>query len=305
MIRNAVVGKELRTRMRGWRSTLILTVYMAILGLIAIGFLLQQSGPSTSQSSQVGIQLFQALAVFQLFLIIFVTPASTAGAISGERQRQTWELLLVTRLSSFGIVWGKLFAGLAFSVLLLFASLPLFSLVFLFGGVAPDDVVHTYIVFLLTVLFLGVASLFISALTSRLAVSMIVSNVVALILTVGLSLLAVYLQTYGQPSAQVVQYGPGGPVTPPSPPLTPVAQIDPLVALLSALPGNTGGSLLGGLGTVHHAFGLPVQMPLWVAYSLLVAALSLLLLLATTFLVRHAVRLRPRWLSRKRSEAGV
>lgn len=155
LVSNAVVGKELRSRMRGWRSTIIITVYMAVLGVIAVGFLMQQAGTTSNQSATVGVQLFQALSIFQLFLILFVTPATTAGAISGERQRQTWDLLLVTRLSSFGIVWGKLLAGLAFSLLLICASLPLFSLVFLFGGVSPDDVLHTYVVFLVTVLLLG------------------------------------------------------------------------------------------------------------------------------------------------------
>lgn len=291
IVSNAVVGKELRSRMRGWRSTIIITIYMAVLGAIAVAFLLQQAGATTNQSSMVGIQLFQALSIFQLFLILFITPATTAGAISGERQRQTWDLLLVTRLSSFGIVWGKLIAGLAFSLLLVFASLPLFSLVFLFGGVAPQDVLDTYVVFLVTVILLGVTSLFVSALTPRLAVSMVVSNVIALVLGIGLSIMTVYLTSTSQ-SAPVC--GPRG-CGPPHPPiLTPFAQIDPLVALLSALPNGTGGTLLGSIGVIHHAFGLPVKLQLWEAYSILAAVSSVILLLLTTWLVRSA----PRWLTR-------
>ncbi|MDQ2744357.1 MAG: ABC transporter permease [Chloroflexota bacterium] len=290
LLHNAVVGKEFKSRMRGWRSTVIITVYMALLGAIAVAFLVQQTGPTTSESSQVGIQLFQALSIFQLFLIIFVTPASTAGAISGERQRQTWDLLLVTRLSSFGIVWGKLVAGLAFGLLLIFASLPLFSLVFLFGGVAPEDVVHTYLVFLVTILLFGVISLFISALTPRLAVSMVVSNVIALMLSVGLSLLAAYLVGTSQHGSIC---GPRGCSPPPQPVLTPFAQIDPLVALLSALPNGTGGTLLGGLGVIHHAFGLHLKMQLWEAYCIIGPVASIVLLLLSALLVRNA----PRWLT--------
>lgn len=288
---NAVVGKELRTRMRGWRSTAILTAYMIILGIIAIAFLVQQVGPASNQSSQVGIQLFQVLCLFQLFLIIFITPASTAGAISGERQRQTWDLLLVTRLSSFGIVWGKLVAGLAFNLLLIFASLPLFSLVFLFGGVAPDDVFHTYVVFLATVLLLGVSSLFVSMLTRRLAVAMIVSNVLALLASIGVTLLALYLENWGQ---NPVTFGPNGPRPTPIPPLTPLAQIDPFVALASALPSGTSTSVLGGLETIHHAFGLPLQLHLWQAYAVDSVVLSVALILVTTGLTRFS----PRWLGR-------
>lgn len=285
-LHNSVAGKEFRLRMRGWRSTAVLTVYMAILGTIAIAFLLQQAGPSSGQSSQVGLRLFQTMAIFQLFLILFVTPVSTAGAISGERQRQTWDLLLVTQLSSFGIVWGKLIAGLAFDLLLILASLPLFSLVFLFGGVAPEDIVHTYIVFLATVLLLGVMSLCISALTRRLALAMVASNLMALLLGVGITLLALYLQNLG------AQAGPGSAAGQRAPPLTPLAEIDPLVALGSALPSQNGGSYLGGLNTVTHALLLPWSMPLWEVFTYLVLVLSAVMVMVTTLLVRSA----PRWL---------
>lgn len=287
---NSVVGKEFRLRMRGWRSTAVLTVYLAILGIIAIAFLLQQAGPASGQSSQVGLRLFQTMAIFQLFLILFVTPASTAGAISGERQRQTWDLLLVTRLSSFGIVWGKLLAGLAFDLLLIVASLPLFSLVFLFGGVAPEDIVHTYIVFLATVVLLGVLSLCVSALTRRLALAMVASNLLALMLGVGITLLTLYLENWG--ASPVMKYGPRGPIPQPTPPLTPLAEIDPLVALTSALPSQTGGSYLGNLNTVHNVLRLPLTLPLWETFALLVLLLCALVLAVTTILVRSS----PRWL---------
>lgn len=305
LVYNAVLGKELVTRMRGWRSSVVLTSYMVILGLIAAGFLVQNSGPSTGQSSQLGIQLFQALSIFQLFLILFVIPASTAGAISGERQRQTWDLLLVTRLSSLAITWGKLCAGLAFGLLLVLASLPLFSLVFLFGGVAPDEVVHTYVVFVVTIIFLGVISLFVSVLTSRLAVAMIVSNIVALFLGVGLTLFAGYLGGQTQTSqgyfgkvfvagGGVIYRGGGGLVGPVQPTFTPVAQIDPVIAVISALPG---GMLSNRMNTVHHAFGLHWQLPIWGAYTVIALFTSVILFFATAFLVRSA----PRWIAR---EAG-
>jgi ABC-2 type transport system permease protein len=288
-LHNSVIGKELRTRMRGWRSIAVVTAYMLVLGTIAIGYLVQQAGPTTGQSSQIGVQLFQALAAFQLFLIVFITPASTAGAISGERQRQTWDLLLVTRLSTFGIVWGKLLAGLAFDILLIFASLPLFSLVFLFGGVAPNDVAQVYVVFLASVLLLGTASLFVSALTRRVAASMVVGNVVALLLAVGITILAAYLENWGNQ-----QFVPGLGRPAPIPPLIPLAQIDPFVALASAMPNSNGTSFLGNIGTIHHAFLLPMTIHIWGAFAILSVVFSAILLALTTLVARHT----PRWLGR-------
>jgi hypothetical protein len=105
-------------------------------------------------------------------------------------------------------------------------------------------------------------------------------------MSVGLSLLTLYLQAPGQLSVLNVAGLPFQAVNQPSP-LTPVAQLDPLVALLSALPVETGGTLLGQLGTIDHAFGLPWQVPVWGAYALLMGIGSLLLLLVTARLVRR------------------
>jgi ABC-type transport system involved in multi-copper enzyme maturation permease subunit len=282
----SVIKKDLRLRMRGWRWAGVTTVYVAILGIITVGFLLQKYTQTPSQSSQAGIELFQSLSIFQLLLIVFVTPASMAGAISGERQHRTWDLLLVSRLSALDIVLGKFLVGIAFNLLLLAASLPLFSLIYLFGGVALGDVIHAFIVFLVTVLFLGAVSLAVSALTARLVVSFMVSMLIALSLAVGLSLLTLYLQSPGQPGVVTLAGIPFQSSNTPSP-LTPFAQLDPVVALLSTLPSDAGGPLLGGIGTIDHAFGLPWQLPLWGAYALLAGAISFGLLLLTIGLVQR------------------
>jgi ABC-type transport system involved in multi-copper enzyme maturation permease subunit len=285
----AVISKELRVRMRGWRWAGVTTLYIAVLGAITIGFLLQKYNLAPDQSSRAGVELFQALSIFQLFLIVFVTPASLAGAISGERQHRTWDLLMVSRISTLGIVCGKLAVGIAFNLLLIAASLPLFALVFLFGGVPLSYAIDTYVVFVATVLLLGAASLTVSALTGRLVVSFMLSFFVALALAVGLTLLTLYLQAPGQPSVISLAGIPFQTAGTPSL-LTPFAQIDPFVVLMSALPAEAGGTILGDLGTVHHAFGLPWQLPLWGAYLLIAVVLSSLLILSTAAIARPMPR---------------
>lgn len=292
----AVMGKDLRLRMRGWRWAGVATLYVAILGVVAAAFLLQKYNPTAggsggSDPAQAGIKLLQALSIFQLFLIAFVTPATVAGAISGERQHRTWDLLLASRVPVREIVWGKLLAGIAFNLVLIGASLPIFALVFLFGGIGVGDIVPSFVVFLVTVLLLGTVSLTVSALTSRLSVSFMVSMLMALLLIVGLSLLSLYLQAPGQIGVLTLGGLPFQSANQPSA-LTPLAQLDPLVALLSALPDGSGSTLLGDVGTINHAFGLPWKLPWWGAYSILAGALSLLLVVATTRLVRPAIRFR-------------
>ena len=81
----------------------------------------------------------------QTLMIAILAPASTAGTISGERERQTLDLLAVTPISSVAIVVGKLLSALTWVFVLITASIPVAALVFVYGGVAPDDVLRGYL----------------------------------------------------------------------------------------------------------------------------------------------------------------
>jgi ABC-type transport system involved in multi-copper enzyme maturation permease subunit len=293
----AIMSKDLRLRMRGWRWAGVATLYVTILGVIAITFMLQKYSPSAGNSgfdapSLSGIRLLQTLSIAQVFLITFVTPATVAGAISGERQHRTWDLLMASRVPARDVVWGKLLAGIAYNLVLLAASFPIFCLAFLFGGVGPLDWLAPFAVFVATVVFLGAISLTVSALTARVTVSYMGSMLIALLLTVGLSLLVLYLQVPGQFGVMSVAGVPFQSFNQPAP-LSPLAQLDPLVAVLSTLPADSGGPFLGGLGIVHHAFGLPGQVPLWAVYIVLAAIISTLLTFATVQLTQSTPLFRP------------
>lgn len=276
MIRvNAVLGKELMTRMRGWRAAAVITIYLALLASISLVVLNSPSAPQNyAQSAQLGSGLFGWLASVQMALIIFITPTSTADAISGERQRQTLDLLLVTRLSSLGIVLGKLVAGLAFDVLLILCSLPLFGLVFLFGGISPDQFASMFVVFLATTLLLGSMALFISTAMRRSGAAIVVSLLCTLGLTLGLSALSGYMMA--------VSTGAGGGAAPiPLP-----AYFDPLIGFIGALPDS------GTFGASPHFTGGPLNLTLWQDQVLADVGLAVLFILGSVRL------LRPHWTPR-------
>ncbi len=286
LVFNPLLSKELRTRLRNRYSLAVVTLDLLVVGSIAVVFLLQHQRLGSGQSQVDGSQLFEALAIFQLCLILFTVPASMASTISGERQRETWDLLWITRLSSFDIVWAKLLAGVAINILLLFAALPLLGAVFLLGGVTTMDVVHTYLVFLATILLLSAMSMLVSVVNSRPIVCVIVSNAISVALGLGLSLVVIYAES-GQQVTAFSDFSQFTSLAQATSPLPPIAQIDPLVALVSVLPTGHGGTVLGDLGTVHHAFGLPLQLPLWGAFGICALAVSVVLLSFSTLFVRR------------------
>src|SRR5207302_2167661 len=144
-----------------------------------------------------GMGLYSLLAFVQLFLIVFITPAFTATTINGEKERQTFDLLLCSRLSSFTLITGKLVAGLANALLLIAASIPLFSLVFFFGGVGPAQVLSALLVFVVTAILVGTFGLFCSTLLKRPPVSTAIAYMFCVIWVITPWLLSLLLALSG------------------------------------------------------------------------------------------------------------
>ncbi len=166
-----------RRRMRTMRTALLLTLYgMAVL-LFGLG---TSFGRLCGQTVSIygmrnGLEGYIYMMVFQFVLILLVTPALTAGSISGERERQTLELLLVTNTGSFSIVMGKLLESLGMMMLLIIATLPAMCLPLLLGCVTLGQVLEG-------LLFLSVtafATLSVGMLASTLFRRTVASTVVA------------------------------------------------------------------------------------------------------------------------------
>ncbi len=187
MMLNPVLRRELKTRLRTWKSSILIMLYLLV--LVGVGGLFLAANTLNSYmrgfNPQDAITIYVLLAGFQLGLVMLIAPALTAGSISGERERQTLDLILITKMSPFSIVMGKLAASLSHMILLIVASLPIFSLVFLYGGVSLWNVVVMFCFFLLTALFLGSLGLFCSTFFKRTTVSTVVAFMLVLALSVG------------------------------------------------------------------------------------------------------------------------
>ena len=158
---NPVLVKEIRTRMRGARAYWVLLAYVLLLTL-AVGIIYMNwysentaGGVSHQAASNTGRLLFQVLFAFQAGLVALITPAITAGAVTIEREQQTYQMLATCALKPSHIITGKLLAAVAFVALLLTSSLPLVSLSFLLGGVSPGEVFGTYLSLALSAFVFG------------------------------------------------------------------------------------------------------------------------------------------------------
>src|SRR4051794_7233660 len=181
---NPMINKELRGRMRSGRSIIVMTVYLALLSIfcLLVYWLIRSTTQILNPYDQhVGRDLLYAIVIFETLLVIFLAPAFTVGAISGERERQTFDLLMTTLLRPRAIVLGKMSAALAFLLVLILAVAPLESLAFMFGGVSPEEIAGSLVVLAFSALLYGSVGFFWSSLMR--------STVAATVLTYGTLLL--------------------------------------------------------------------------------------------------------------------
>ncbi|HLQ61166.1 MAG TPA: ABC transporter permease subunit [Candidatus Acidoferrales bacterium] len=201
---NPIVAKEAISRMRTWRAPLAISIYSGLLGGLGyamFALLVLSTSYNRLEAARIGSIVFYTLAFFQLVLVVLFSPALAAGAISGERERQTFDTLLVSRVSSFAVVWGKLFASLAYELLLILTSLPLFAVVFLFGGVDLEQFVLTQLITVVTAVTVGSVAIFWSSLFRRTLAATVSAygSVFALYAgTAALGLILTYLAYYTQ-----------------------------------------------------------------------------------------------------------
>ncbi|MGI8589318.1 MAG: ABC transporter permease subunit [Chloroflexia bacterium] len=191
---NPMIRKELRGRMRSGRTAILLTVYLLLLvgfAILVYGVTYETTSFGGGYNQQVGRGLLDSIVVFETLLVMFLAPALTAAGIAGERERQTFDLLMTTLLKPRSIILGKLGSALAFLLLLILAVLPLQSIAFMIGGVAPEEIAGSVVVLFCTALLYGSIGIFWSSMMKSTATATVLSYGTLLAILAGLPFLLI------------------------------------------------------------------------------------------------------------------
>ena len=159
-----MLAKELRGRMRGARAFVVLSVYLLFLGGFALLlYYLATAAARDNPAQPAGKTVFLGLVAFELGLVCFLAPSFTAGTISGERERHSYDILMTTAYPLPLVVAAKYLAALAYVFLLIVAALPLLSIAVLLGGVSPEEVLIAFGMLVASTLGFGAVGLCFSA----------------------------------------------------------------------------------------------------------------------------------------------
>ena len=145
---NPILVRVVETKSKRRFDLFVRCGYLGI--LVAIVAFAIASGAGTAGSLSLAdlaknsAQLFQSLSYSQLALVCFLAPIFTAGAITQEKDSQTYDILLATPLTNGQIVLGSMLSRLFFIVALLISGIPVFSITQIFGGVAIHAIVQSF-----------------------------------------------------------------------------------------------------------------------------------------------------------------
>lgn len=191
---NPVMLKELRGRMRGVRGFAIITIFLSLMSFFTILlYLLRLPSGGVVVTGELGRLLFIGVLFIELMLIIFIVPALTAGAITSERERKTYDLLQTTLISKSSFIVGKMQSALGYIMLLLLSAIPLQSTAFLFGGVSESELLLALAVLTISAITLGAFGMFFSSITDSTLSATVRSYTVAMVIAIGLPVAAFIL----------------------------------------------------------------------------------------------------------------
>ncbi|MBD7913619.1 ABC transporter permease subunit [Clostridium sp. Sa3CUN1] len=189
---NPVLRNESKLSVRTPRFSLMLLVYIAVLSVGTLIFYSSYSSDvyASGVNPQGAVTLYIIMAVIQAILLMFIVPSLTSTSICSEREKQTLDILLSTRLSSFQIIFGKLLASSLKVIMLIICTIPLYAICGLIGGIKLGNILILVGSFIISTIFVGSIGVFISTYSKTSKVATALTYALVLFIFVGTIVIA-------------------------------------------------------------------------------------------------------------------
>lgn len=204
---NPVYKRELKVNSRSARMAVILFIFNGILSAVAL-FNMYSVVDQVKMTAEIQYSRFLELYVFvasiEFVMLMFIMPALTSNSISGERERQTLDLMLTTTMRPGDIVRGKLAAAFTTMLLLVLSSFPALALVFVYGGITVTDMALLLLCYVTVALLSGGIGVFFSSIFKRSTLANVCSYVTIVFLVAGTY--AINIFTYRMSQNEISSY---------------------------------------------------------------------------------------------------
>jgi len=182
---NPILIREIEHRMRDNRTYWIPTVYMFVLSLVVIGVYITMALDPNIDGWIVGKTIFHSIGFVQMGIVTLLVPSISSVAITGERDKGTLPVLLITPMPRWHITTGKFIASFLYILMLVSTSIIFSALSFGLGGVDIPAMGITYICILTSTLFFSSLGLAISTFMKRTIPAILLTYVIVAFVIIG------------------------------------------------------------------------------------------------------------------------
>lgn len=193
---NPVYKNELKMSARSMQIPVLAVIFNSILSVVTLsvlysirqGYIRNGSEPYSSM-----MLLYVVVLTIEVVLLCLFVPSAAGGSIAGERERQTLDILLSSRMSVGEIVMGKLLSCISTAVLLVFTSVPILAVTSMYGGMQLSVLYQSAAYVGFFILFIGSIGVFCSCRFKKTTYASLSAYGVIIALTIGTGLLVVLL----------------------------------------------------------------------------------------------------------------
>ncbi len=179
---NPILRKELMVGSRSIKMSLALmgvNAFLTFIVLIVIVVASLESSYSGYDYSSLG-SLFPILSCIECGMLSLIVPVITSGSISGEREKQTLDIMLTTPISPLAIAFGKLEAAMMVVMMYIITSVPVMAIAFVLGGMSWWALVGLFVMLLSIGIYVGSVGVFCSSLVKKSILATILTIVIGL-----------------------------------------------------------------------------------------------------------------------------
>ena len=177
---NPILKKELMVGSRSIKMSFAImgiNIFLTFIVLLVMASNNMISGMTGYDYSSLSY-LFPVLGCVECGLLSLIIPIITSGSISGERERQTLDIMLTTPMSPFSIALGKLGSAMMVVMMYMITSVPVMAIAFVLGGMSWWALLGLFAMLLYLGIYVGSVGVFCSSVVKKSIVATILTIVI-------------------------------------------------------------------------------------------------------------------------------
>ena len=185
---NPVLRNESKIAVRSIKFTLMIFAYIAVLSIAVMIYYssVNQQVFSNGLYLQSSKLFYVVMAIGQAVLLLFIVPALSSTSICSEREKQTLDILLSSKLTPFQIIIGKVSASSLRVIILIISTMPLYAIGAIIGVVKISNILSLIVFFIVNTIFVSSIGVFVSTYIKTSKVSTTLSYALVLFIYIGI-----------------------------------------------------------------------------------------------------------------------